>query len=478
MPERGTDHDRHHDAHRGYRRRVLERILRERGDVRLIARHPSRLTGELRPRGEVVEGSHAERDVVERTLHRARRVVWPAPGSPDRPSAEAAYVGFSRAFRDALASSTVTHVVGISALGRGWPRPAGHVAASLRMDEMIVATGVSYRALEVEQTTRNALGGSTSSVRGRGPRQFGASMRGGSTGLRTPQMPISTAICVSPRSPTWPPLAAITSRGCSRLQLASRRTPSSRPVVWKGRPRRSAPARSWRGPPLASATPPVIASAPISRTPSRSPRLWRSDRKVGAVRAAPTYSSIGLFLRMCSRFIGSSAVPASPSRIEIDNGEIGPGPARYLACERGTRPGPTNRTTPVAREILRGRPLPGGAGRRDRLYDGIAGHASPEIALGYVERIEAFLGGFAHAAKRGHRRDDLRPRAADRRLRTARHDRVHGQEGSRCALGPTRSFVISSFGPVSRPPVPPSLARAPLRWPHRLARAANVRRSR
>lgn len=43
------------------------------------------------------------------------------------------------------------------------------------------------------------------------------------------------------------------------------------------------------------------------------------------------------------------------------------------------------------------------------LYDWIAGAASSEVALGYIERIERHLGGFDVAAERGTRRDDVRP---------------------------------------------------------------------
>jgi len=44
------------------------------------------------------------------------------------------------------------------------------------------------------------------------------------------------------------------------------------------------------------------------------------------------------------------------------------------------------------------------------LYDYIASHSSPEIAIGYVRRIqEACLGLVATFPKRGHRRDDILP---------------------------------------------------------------------
>ena len=44
-----------------------------------------------------------------------------------------------------------------------------------------------------------------------------------------------------------------------------------------------------------------------------------------------------------------------------------------------------------------------------RLYDFIADAASPETAIRYVERIEAYCRDMGVAAERGRRRDDVRP---------------------------------------------------------------------
>ncbi len=61
----------------------------------------------------------------------------------------------------------VQRVVGISALGRGWPRDAGYVTATLKMDDMIAQTGVSYRALACGSLMENILR-QTASIRDRG----------------------------------------------------------------------------------------------------------------------------------------------------------------------------------------------------------------------------------------------------------------------------------------------------------------------
>jgi uncharacterized protein YbjT (DUF2867 family) len=48
-------------------------------------------------------------------------------------------------------------VVGVSALGRGFTGDAGYVTASLKMDDQITGTGVSYRALTMPSFMDNML---------------------------------------------------------------------------------------------------------------------------------------------------------------------------------------------------------------------------------------------------------------------------------------------------------------------------------
>ncbi len=126
-------------------RRVLSHLRAADRAVRVIARDASKLPPD--PQIDVVEGSMADAATIARALPGVTRVFWLPPGDPTLPSAEAAYVGVSQAFCDGLRGSQVTHVVGVSALGRGWSRPAGHITATLAVDDMIAATGVHYRAL-------------------------------------------------------------------------------------------------------------------------------------------------------------------------------------------------------------------------------------------------------------------------------------------------------------------------------------------
>ena len=127
--------------------RVLAHLLDAGRDVRVVVRDPARLAYDTRDRVEVVTGSHGDAAVIARALDGATSVFWLPPGPPAAESPDEAYVRFSRAFCHALPASSVSHVVGVSALGRGWGRPSGHVAASLAMDDMIGAADVAYRAL-------------------------------------------------------------------------------------------------------------------------------------------------------------------------------------------------------------------------------------------------------------------------------------------------------------------------------------------
>ncbi|NUB45006.1 NAD(P)H-binding protein [Fertoebacter nigrum] len=137
--------------------RVLRHVLNAGAHVRVICREPARLPHDIAARVDIVHGSHGDAGVVQRALGGVTAVFWLPPGNPTEPSAEAAYVDFSRPFCEALPLSDVTHVVAISALGRGWPKPAGHVTATLRMDDLIGATGVAYRALTCASLMDNLM---------------------------------------------------------------------------------------------------------------------------------------------------------------------------------------------------------------------------------------------------------------------------------------------------------------------------------
>ncbi|RWP47519.1 MAG: NmrA family transcriptional regulator [Mesorhizobium sp.] len=138
---------------------VLEILLGSGEPIRVIARDPSRLSSHTRERVEVVQGSHGDIGIVNEAFAGADAVFWLVPPNVHAENVEAAYVDFSRPACDAIKSRGVKRVVAVSALGHGTAvaGKAGHVSASLAMDDLIASTGVSYRALTMPSFMDNIL---------------------------------------------------------------------------------------------------------------------------------------------------------------------------------------------------------------------------------------------------------------------------------------------------------------------------------
>ena len=136
---------------------LVKRLLQRSEPIRVIVRDPAKLADEVRQRVEIVQGSHADPAVVSKAFEGADSLFWLPPGEVTAPSAHAAYVEFSQPAAAALANSSITRVVGVSALGRGWPTDAGHVTATLAADDLFAATGVAYRALACGSLMENTL---------------------------------------------------------------------------------------------------------------------------------------------------------------------------------------------------------------------------------------------------------------------------------------------------------------------------------
>ncbi|MFF5212666.1 NAD(P)H-binding protein [Streptosporangium sp. NPDC000396] len=148
--------------------RLLESAPAAGEELRVIVRDPARLPDAARGRVEVVTGSHAEAEVLDRAFEGADAVFWLVP--PDASlTPQDAYSGFTRPAVNALAAHGVGHVVGVSALGRGTPLAdrAGLVTASLAMDDLIADAGVAYRALASASFFENLLE-ETDSIREKG----------------------------------------------------------------------------------------------------------------------------------------------------------------------------------------------------------------------------------------------------------------------------------------------------------------------
>ncbi|MEU7616416.1 NAD(P)H-binding protein [Micromonospora rifamycinica] len=136
-------------------RQVLARLVDRQAPVRVIVRDPSRLPAPLLRKIDVVVGSHRDPAVVARAFTDAQAVFWLVPVDPRATDPTSTFMDFTRPACAALRRGTVRRVVGISALGRGFGRPAGLATASLAMDDLIAGTGVAYRALTMPAFMEN-----------------------------------------------------------------------------------------------------------------------------------------------------------------------------------------------------------------------------------------------------------------------------------------------------------------------------------
>ena len=126
--------------------------------VRVVARDPGKLPPAVSDRVEVIEGSHGDAAVMDRALAGAEALFWLSPPTP-RPTLDAMYVDLARPAVEAIRRHGVGRVVAVTVLGRGtpWQDRAGLVTASLKMMDLLYATGAAVRGLAMPAFMENAL---------------------------------------------------------------------------------------------------------------------------------------------------------------------------------------------------------------------------------------------------------------------------------------------------------------------------------
>lgn len=127
--------------------RLLEELASQREPIRIVARDPEKLPKDVRERAEVLRGSHRDPQIVDRAFAGADVVFWLMPAEPSASSIYQTYVGDSIPAADAVVRHRVPRIVTVSALGRGTQQYAGHVSASLAMDDLFRSTGAHVRAI-------------------------------------------------------------------------------------------------------------------------------------------------------------------------------------------------------------------------------------------------------------------------------------------------------------------------------------------
>ncbi|MBN7757682.1 NAD(P)H-binding protein [Nitratireductor aquimarinus] len=142
--------------------KVVNNLLDVSISLRLVVRGVTKPSAAIRDRTEVVEGSHGDASVVGHAFEGADAVFWLAPPDPAK-TLEEAFIEFTRPAAEAIRHHGVLRVVSITALGRGthWQDRAGPVTASIRMDDMLMASGAAFRGLAMpsfmENTARQAV---------------------------------------------------------------------------------------------------------------------------------------------------------------------------------------------------------------------------------------------------------------------------------------------------------------------------------
>jgi uncharacterized protein YbjT (DUF2867 family) len=136
---------------------VLRHLVQAEEPIRVIARDPSRIASDLRERIEVIEDSHGDLSTVSKAFDGADSLFWLVPPDPEATSVDAAYVDFTRPAAKAIEATGLKRAVVVSALGRGWKKPAGLVTSSLKADDLLASTGVNLRVLTMPSFMDNLL---------------------------------------------------------------------------------------------------------------------------------------------------------------------------------------------------------------------------------------------------------------------------------------------------------------------------------
>ncbi|MET9915145.1 NAD(P)H-binding protein [Streptomyces sp. NPDC006476] len=138
-------------------RQVVDRVLGAEQPVRVIVRDPGRLAPEVRERVEVVQGSHADPDVLMKAFTGAEAVFWVIPPDPRTENLERHYLDPTRSACEAVTRHGVERVVSVSTMGHGIEKNAGHLSAARAAEELIAGTGVKCRALRPPFFMENLL---------------------------------------------------------------------------------------------------------------------------------------------------------------------------------------------------------------------------------------------------------------------------------------------------------------------------------
>ncbi|SFC67065.1 Uncharacterized conserved protein YbjT, contains NAD(P)-binding and DUF2867 domains [Bacillus sp. OV322] len=136
---------------------VLDNLYDSKETIRIIVRDQSRLSPRLLERVEVVQGSHADMDILTRAFKGAESVFWLVPPNPRAENIMSHYENFTRPACEAFKEQGVKRVIGVSSLGYDFGKNAGLLSSAFAMDDLIKSTDVNYRSLRMPFFMENLL---------------------------------------------------------------------------------------------------------------------------------------------------------------------------------------------------------------------------------------------------------------------------------------------------------------------------------
>src|SRR5436190_6255176 len=140
-------------------RNVLRELLAPEFSVRVIARDPARLPGEIREQVEAVRGSTDDPAALSRALNGVESLFWCVPTeSMQETDVRGHYERFARAASQAVRQARTPRVVSISAAGKGLARSASRISGLHAMEDILNQSGAAIRHLRCGWFMENFLG--------------------------------------------------------------------------------------------------------------------------------------------------------------------------------------------------------------------------------------------------------------------------------------------------------------------------------
>lgn len=136
---------------------VVRELLDAGESLRVIARHPDKLTATVRDQAEVIQGSTDDSEVLIRALDGAEAMFWCVPQSHTQENVLDYYLQFTKAAAIAIHQTQIPRVVSVSSGGKGLAKNAGAISALHAMEDLLNETGAAMRHLRCGNFMENFL---------------------------------------------------------------------------------------------------------------------------------------------------------------------------------------------------------------------------------------------------------------------------------------------------------------------------------